>query len=85
MLCTVGPELQVVNKSEAASSLVENGTVFLTPDQRQDASSKLLTRGRLLSQVPQYLYQNSDVGGKTYIYMYQQFAQLNLPIPFIFK
>ncbi|KAF0896540.1 hypothetical protein E2562_024393 [Oryza meyeriana var. granulata] len=42
MLDTVGPELQVVNKSEAAISLEENGTVVLTPDQGQEASSKVL-------------------------------------------
>nr|CBX25508.1 hypothetical_protein [Oryza glaberrima] len=42
MLDTVGPELQVVNKSEAAISLEANGTVVLTPDQGQEASSELL-------------------------------------------
>nr|CBX25394.1 hypothetical_protein [Oryza brachyantha] len=42
MLDTVGPELQVVNKSEASISLEENGTVILTPDQGQEASSDLL-------------------------------------------
>ncbi|KAF0933346.1 hypothetical protein E2562_017968 [Oryza meyeriana var. granulata] len=40
MLDTDGPELQVVNKSEAAISLEENGTVVLTPGQGQEASSK---------------------------------------------
>uniref|UniRef100_J3N605 Pyruvate kinase n=1 Tax=Oryza brachyantha TaxID=4533 RepID=J3N605_ORYBR len=42
MLDTVGPELQVVNKSEASISLEENGTVVLTPDQGQEASSNVL-------------------------------------------
>uniref|UniRef100_A0A0E0MCF8 Pyruvate kinase n=1 Tax=Oryza punctata TaxID=4537 RepID=A0A0E0MCF8_ORYPU len=42
MLDTVGPELQVVNKSEASISLEANGTVVLTPDQGQEASSELL-------------------------------------------
>nr|CBX24455.1 hypothetical_protein [Oryza glaberrima] len=42
MLDTVGPELQVVNKSEASISLEENGTVILTPDQGQEASSQVL-------------------------------------------
>jgi hypothetical protein len=42
MLDTVGPELQVVNKSETPISLEENGTVVLTPHQGQEASSSLL-------------------------------------------
>lgn len=42
MLDTVGPELQVANKSENAISLEENAFVVLTPDQGQEASSKLL-------------------------------------------
>lgn len=42
MLDTVGPELQVVNKSETPISLEENGTVVLTPHQGQEASSTLL-------------------------------------------
>lgn len=42
MLDTVGPELQVVNKSEKSISLEENAFVVLTPDQTQEASSKLL-------------------------------------------
>ncbi|RRT53398.1 hypothetical protein B296_00040836 [Ensete ventricosum] len=42
MLDTVGPELQVVNKSEKAISLEADGYVILTPDQEQEASSELL-------------------------------------------
>ncbi|XP_078434040.1 pyruvate kinase 1, cytosolic [Wolffia australiana] len=42
MLDTVGPELQVVNKSERAISLVENGHVILTPSHEVEASSELL-------------------------------------------
>nr|AIZ68207.1 pyruvate kinase, cytosolic isozyme-like isoform X1 [Albuca bracteata] len=43
MLDTVGPELQVVNKSEHAISLEADGFVTLTPDdQSKEASSKLL-------------------------------------------
>ncbi|CAO2145571.1 unnamed protein product [Urochloa humidicola] len=42
MLDTVGPELQVVNKSETPISLEENGTVVLTPHQGQEASSSVL-------------------------------------------
>nr|XP_010940757.1 pyruvate kinase 1, cytosolic [Elaeis guineensis] len=42
MLDTVGPELQVVNKSELAISLEADAFVVLTPDQEQEASSKLL-------------------------------------------
>ncbi|KAL6640432.1 hypothetical protein ACP70R_021555 [Stipagrostis hirtigluma subsp. patula] len=42
MLDTVGPELQVVNKSEASISLEENGTVVLAPHHGQEASSSLL-------------------------------------------
>ncbi|THU45719.1 hypothetical protein C4D60_Mb02t20960 [Musa balbisiana] len=42
MLDTVGPELQVMNKSEKAISLVADSHVVLTPDQEQEASSDLL-------------------------------------------
>lgn len=42
MLDTVGPELQVVNKSEKAISLEANAYVVLTPDQEKEASSQLL-------------------------------------------
>ncbi|TVU26950.1 hypothetical protein EJB05_29527 [Eragrostis curvula] len=42
MLDTVGPELQVVNKSETPISLEENGTVVLTPHEGQEASNSLL-------------------------------------------
>lgn len=42
MLDTVGPELQIVNKSEHSISLEENSFVVLTPDQDQEASSELL-------------------------------------------
>jgi pyruvate kinase len=42
MLDTVGPELQVVNKSEVTISLEENESVVLTPHKDQEASSKLL-------------------------------------------
>lgn len=42
MLDTVGPELQVVNKSEGAISLEENASVLLTPDQGQEATSEIL-------------------------------------------
>lgn len=42
MLDTVGPELQVVNKSEKAISLKADGIVTLTPDQGQEASSEVL-------------------------------------------
>uniref|UniRef100_A0A5B7CID8 Pyruvate kinase n=1 Tax=Davidia involucrata TaxID=16924 RepID=A0A5B7CID8_DAVIN len=44
MLDTVGPELQVVNKSEKAISLQAEGIVVLTPDQGhdQEASSEVL-------------------------------------------
>lgn len=42
MLDTVGPELQVVNKSEKAISLEADGYVILTPDKDQEASSELL-------------------------------------------
>ncbi|CAL9770585.1 unnamed protein product [Musa acuminata subsp. burmannicoides] len=42
MLDTVGPELQVVNKSEKAISLEADGYVILTPDKEQEASSELL-------------------------------------------
>lgn len=42
MLDTVGPELQVVNKSEKSISLQADGVVVLTPNQEQEASSELL-------------------------------------------
>lgn len=42
MLDTVGPELQVVNKSEKAISLLADATVILTPDQDQESSSEVL-------------------------------------------
>lgn len=42
MLDTVGPELQVVNKSETSISLVADAFVVLTPDQDKQASSELL-------------------------------------------
>lgn len=42
MLDTVGPELQVINKSEKAISLEADAYVILTPDQEQEASSQLL-------------------------------------------
>ncbi|GLT69322.1 hypothetical protein SLA2020_414810 [Shorea laevis] len=42
MLDTVGPELQVVNKSEKSISLQVDGFVVLTPNQEIEASSELL-------------------------------------------
>ncbi|XP_031278497.1 pyruvate kinase 1, cytosolic-like isoform X2 [Pistacia vera] len=42
MLDTVGPELQVVNKSEHPISLQADTTVVLTPDQDKEASSNML-------------------------------------------
>ncbi|XP_068329377.1 pyruvate kinase 1, cytosolic-like [Pyrus communis] len=42
MLDTVGPELQVVNKSEHPISLQEDTLVVLTPDQDQEATSNQL-------------------------------------------
>lgn len=42
MLDTVGPELQVVNKSEKSISLQADAFVVLTPDQEKEASSELL-------------------------------------------
>ncbi|XP_043697450.1 pyruvate kinase 2, cytosolic-like [Telopea speciosissima] len=42
MLDTVGPELQVVNKSEHSILLQENAYVVLTPDQDKEATSELL-------------------------------------------
>ncbi|XP_010278268.1 PREDICTED: pyruvate kinase 1, cytosolic [Nelumbo nucifera] len=42
MLDTVGPELQVVNKSEKPILLQESAHVVLTPDQDEEASSELL-------------------------------------------
>lgn len=38
----MGPELQVVNKTEKAISLEADGYVILTPDKDQEASSELL-------------------------------------------
>lgn len=42
MLDTVGPEVQVVNKSGQAITLKENDVVTLTPNQEKDASSEIL-------------------------------------------
>nr|GEV61745.1 pyruvate kinase 1, cytosolic [Tanacetum cinerariifolium] len=42
MLDTVGAEMQVVNKSEKAISLQQDGNVILTPDNGQEASSQVL-------------------------------------------
>ncbi|XP_057785204.1 pyruvate kinase 2, cytosolic-like isoform X2 [Salvia miltiorrhiza] len=42
MLDTVGPELQVVNKTEHPISLEEDSTVVLTPDQDKEATPNLL-------------------------------------------
>ncbi|KAF9593514.1 hypothetical protein IFM89_024007 [Coptis chinensis] len=42
MLDTVGPELQVVNKIEQSISLETDAFVVLTPNQDQEATSKLL-------------------------------------------
>ncbi|KAF5198192.1 Pyruvate kinase, partial [Thalictrum thalictroides] len=42
MLDTVGPELQVINKSEHSISLEAESFVILTPDQDQEATSNLL-------------------------------------------
>ncbi|KAJ0624688.1 putative pyruvate kinase [Helianthus annuus] len=42
MLDTVGAEMQVVNKSEKAISLQQDGNVILTPDKGQEASSEVL-------------------------------------------
>ncbi|KAF2289799.1 hypothetical protein GH714_038679 [Hevea brasiliensis] len=42
MLDTVGPELQVVNKSEKSISLLADGLVVLTPNQEKEASSEVL-------------------------------------------
>ncbi|KAK6943940.1 Pyruvate kinase, barrel [Dillenia turbinata] len=42
MLDTVGPELQVINKSEKSISLQGDATVILTPDQDKEASSQVL-------------------------------------------
>ncbi|GAA0150155.1 kinase [Lithospermum erythrorhizon] len=42
MLDTVGPELQVVNKSETPISLKADDTLILTPHQGQEASSQVL-------------------------------------------
>ncbi|PIN19359.1 Pyruvate kinase [Handroanthus impetiginosus] len=42
MLDTVGPELQVVNKSEHPISLKEDSLVILTPDQDKEATADLL-------------------------------------------
>lgn len=42
MLDTVGPELQVVNKSEHSILLELGASVVLTPDQAKEASSELL-------------------------------------------
>ncbi|CAI0469421.1 unnamed protein product [Linum tenue] len=42
MLDTVGPELQVLNRSEQPISLLQDGLVILTPDKEQNASSEIL-------------------------------------------
>lgn len=42
MLDTVGPELQVVNKTEHPISLEADTFVVLTPDQDKEAASNLL-------------------------------------------
>ncbi|OVA17880.1 Pyruvate kinase [Macleaya cordata] len=42
MLDTVGPELQVVNKSESSISLKADGFVVLTPNQDTEANSEIL-------------------------------------------
>ncbi|XP_059646766.1 pyruvate kinase 1, cytosolic-like [Cornus florida] len=42
MLDTVGPELQVINKSEKTISLQADGIVVLTPNQDQEASIEVL-------------------------------------------
>lgn len=42
MLDTVGPELQVVNKTENPISLEADTLVVLTPDQNKEATSNLL-------------------------------------------
>ncbi|KAJ6358039.1 hypothetical protein OIU78_005796 [Salix suchowensis] len=42
MLDTVGPELQVINKTEHPISLLEDSFVVLTPDQDKEATSSLL-------------------------------------------
>ena len=42
MLDTVGPELQVVNKTEHPISLQADTLVVLTPDQDKEATSNLL-------------------------------------------
>lgn len=42
MLDTVGPELQVVNKTEHPISLQADSLVTLTPDQDKEATSNLL-------------------------------------------
>jgi len=42
MLDTVGPELQVVNKSEIIITLEENASVVLTPDQGKEATNEVL-------------------------------------------
>lgn len=42
MLDTVGPELQVVNKTEHPIPLKADSLVVLTPDQTKEATSNLL-------------------------------------------
>lgn len=42
MLDTVGPELQVINKTEKSISLQEDAIVVLTPNQDLEATSELL-------------------------------------------
>ncbi|CAM8931791.1 unnamed protein product [Rhodiola kirilowii] len=70
MLDTVGPELQVVNKSEKSITLVADGLVTLTPHEDQEASDELLpinfdglakavTKGDTIF-VGQYLFTGSE-------------------------
>ena len=42
MLDTVGPELQIFNKSEKPIALEVDAIVTITPDTKQEASSKIL-------------------------------------------
>lgn len=42
MLDTVGPELQVVNKTEHPISIQADSFLSLTPDQNKEATSNLL-------------------------------------------
>ena len=42
MLDTLGPELQIYNKNEKPIVLEIDATVTITPDTKQEASSKIL-------------------------------------------